>query len=441
MSPVDDLVLEVLETLEMATWSEAELFHKKSRSRHHLLSQDRSMSSLRTEEGWAVRAGDERRSFFYAASGPPRPNTMWPEADGEGLRLPAALPVAQWAPPSELDSALVGENEARALFEGLARELDSELPGARLLSGSLEDGSAECQIASSRGVRARFRQRLAFLRLEAVSPDRRRQAAIELPAREARRFRPLSLARRLADRLLIAERGQAPDRDRGEMLLAPALGNALVEALAPCWLGPDSRELSAALVQGGGKLGCAHFHLIDDGRLPGGLLDAPVDGEGLPTREVTLVEEGRFRQPLLPWTELATTATGGGNHASGCLRRPSWREPPAPGASHLYLRPDPSLGVSTLLEDLRRGYFLLDPRGPANIDFAAGRFSIPVCGFAIDEGQPTGSVDDALLTGSLRSFLHGILAVARDLTFTPGLGGMIGAPTLLVKGLELRRRP
>ena len=44
------------------------------------------------------------------------------------------------------------------------------------------------------------------------------------------------------------------------------------------------------------------------------------------------------------------------------------------------------------------------------------------------------------LVGSVPALLGGILAKARDLTFFPIHGGMVGSPTLLVKGLELRKK-
>jgi hypothetical protein len=46
-------------------------------------------------------------------------------------------------------------------------------------------------------------------------------------------------------------------------------------------------------------------------------------------------------------------------------------------------------------------------------------------------------VAGAWLCGGIGTFLRGIAGVARDLTFQP-LDGMIGAPTVLVAGLELR---
>ena len=114
---------------------------------------------------------------------------------------------------------------------------------------------------------------------------------------------------------------------------------------------------------------------------------------------------------------------------------------PRPGPTHLYVKSDPQVRVSTLVENLSRGYYLLDAMGPARLLAGGKRFALPVCGFAIDGGRPTGSVAGAQLVGPVTSLLHDVVAAARDLDFLPSRHGMIGAPTLLVKGLEIRRLP
>lgn len=452
MRSVDERLLEIVDVLAEQGQDEAEAIHKTGRSRSHRFRTGGYVSSLRREEGWAVRAGDARRSFFYAAAGAPDPDAPWPDGDGMGLRLPSSRPVTTWKEPAELDAPLVGETEAQALFESLDRELDTELPGARLVQGHLDDGSSEQQLASSRDVRCVVRQRAATLWVEArlaaraKSARRAARAGLELTARDARRFGPRDLARRLADRLMVAQRGDSPSRDRGDFLLAPDVVVALLEALAPLWQGPNAPKRVAPFIDRSGRVASRAVTLVDDGRLPGAVTEAPVDGEGQPTREIVLIDQGVYRQPLLTWWQLPALTEGHGIRraeakASGCCRRAGWRDLPEPGPTHLYLRPDPEVGVGSLLQDLPRGYYLLTTWGAVRLDAASGRFAAPVTGFAIEGGRATGSVRGAWLVGSVSSLLSGVLATARDLTFLPRGQGLIGSPSVLVKGLELRRAP
>ncbi len=432
-----DSLLEVLEALEREGWAEIEVFHKRGRSRTLHYTPYGDSTSLRQEEGWAVRAGDRRRSFFYAASGPPRPDADWPEADGHGLRLPSARPIAPWSAPSSLDAPLLGEGEARGFFEGLARLLDGELPGARLLAGHLDDGSSESQLASNREVEARSRHRGAALYLEAAGPGGGGGAALTVAERDARHLSPNLLARRLADLLSVAEKGDPCSRDRGEFLLAPAVTVPLLAALEGLWIGPEARDRVSRLRGRRGRIGSRDLTLIDDGRFPGGVLEAPVDGEGQPTREVVLVEEGTFRQPLLAWWQAASEP----RRVSGCSPRPGWRDLPRPGASHLYLTPDPAVRVASLLESIGRGYYLIGAAGTPRIEPGYERFALPVSGFSISGGRPRGAVAGVWLVGSVSTLLRGIVAKARDLSFQPIGTSMVGAPTMLIKGLELVHKP
>ena len=415
---------------------DAEVFAKRGRSRRLEITPFTESSVFSQEQGWAVRAGDPRRSFFASGTGEPSGDWPWPEPTGRPIRLPEPAPVSGWNEPSDFDAPLLGEREGLKLLESLGRELAAELPGARLLKAALEDGSSESEVLNSRGVRARTRTRVATLHLEAAGPGRPSPtASVYLSAREARRFHPTALARRLADRLAVSAQGAPPDRDRGELLLAPPIVARLLCGLLPLLVGPRAGTLLAGLRDRRGRIGSERLTLIDNGRLPGGVLEAPVDGEGVPTRETVLVEEGVFRQSLLTWWQ-AESHPGTGVPA-GCTNRPGWRDLPLPGPTHLYLKPDPRIPVAALLGSMSQGYYLIDVTGGGRFDLGAGTFALPVCGFAVEAGRASAPVARAWLCGGIGDLLQGIAGVGRDLTFHP-LTGMIGSPTILVNGLELR---
>jgi PmbA protein len=309
--------------------------------------------------------------------------------------------------------------------------LASELPGSRLLRAVLEDGSSEAELANSRGLRSSTRHRIATLYIEAAGAGRpAATASLYVAAREPHRFHPTALARRLADRLAVAGSGAPPGRVTGEFLLAPTVAAPLLAGLLPLLVGPGP---GSRLMGARGRFGGERLTLIDNGRFPGGAFEAPVDGEGVPTREVMLVEEGVFRQPLLAWWQEGAAP----GEPSGCTRRPGWRDLPSPGPTHLYLKPEPRTSVASLLGALAQGYYLIDVTGPGRFDLAADRFDLPVCGFAVQSGRASAPVAGAWLCGGIGAFLKGIVGVGRDLTFQP-LDGMIGSPTVLVSGLELR---
>ncbi|HEX4960148.1 MAG TPA: metallopeptidase TldD-related protein [Thermoanaerobaculia bacterium] len=436
MSPPREIPLaEILRALLKRHLTDAEVYVKRGRSRRLERTPVTEASSASQERAWAVRAGNRRGSFFAAATGDPTPGGPWPEpVPGHALELPEPETVPPWNEPSDFDTPLIGEREGLKLLESLGRELASELPESRVLKAVLEDGSSEAELANSRGVRARTRQRISTLYIEAAGPGRpAAQASLYVAAREPRRFSPTALARRLADRLAVAAAGAPPERDTGEILLAPAVAVRLLAGVLPLLVGPGP---GSRLPGNRGRFGSERVTLIDNGRFPGGAFESPVDGEGVPTREVVLVEEGIFRQPLLTWWQ-EVAAHG---QPSGCTRRPGWRDLPTPGPTHLYLKPELRTPVASLLGSVAQGYYLIDVTGPGRFDLAEDRFALPVCGFAVAAGRASAPVSGAWLCGGLSAFLRGIAGVGRDLTFHP-LDGMIGSPTLLALGLELRSAP
>jgi len=271
------------------------------------------------------------------------------------------------------------------------------------------------------------------MRLEARDSSGVHRATVELGMRDARGINPLAIARRIANRLHVLKHGERPRHDRGEFLLAPAVVAEMLEALAPHLVGKQAAAELRGLEYRGGRLASRQVSLIDDGRLSGGVLESPVDGEGMATRRVGLIENGTFRQPLLPWWE----EIGSGVHSGGCCRRASWRDMPTPGISHLFVDVGRTDSVANLLGSVGRGYYAIEALAPARVDPDRDYFEVRICGFALRKGAAAAPVSDARLCGSFSGFLRGIQAGGRDLDFASRIG-TIGSPTLLVVGPELK---
>jgi PmbA protein len=257
-----------------------------------------------------------------------------------------------------------------------------------------------------------------------------------LAARSAGEIDFAALARRLAVLLTIARDGRALTEGSGDMVLAPAVGARLLAGLLPLLVGAEAWRGVRALRDRKGRVGSEQLTVVDDGRLAGGVFSAPVDGEGVPTRAVALIERGLYRQPLLTWRE----AEPGESVACGCSLRPSWRKPPETAPSHLFIAPHAETAPADLVASVVDGFYWLDAPGPGHFDLAGDRFTLPVSGFRLREGRAKEPIAGARLCGSVKALLSGIRATGRDLDFLP-LGHLVGAPTLLVTGLTLDGRP
>ena len=412
--------------------ADLEVYLKRGRSRQLLHDATRRLQTETEERGWAVRGATARGSFFSCGTGDPWAVSDWPEPRGAAIELPEPEPVDDWRERRGVEKPLASEAEVRALARGLASELARAAPRARLDLVVIEDGASESRLGTTRGLSSGWRTRLASVLLQASNgtggrgPVRAEWVRGDLSELSAR-----PLANRLADLLSIAAAGRPVARDRSEMVVSPEVGARLLAGLLPLFDRASSPACLEALGTSG-RLGSAHLTLIDDGRLPTGVLASPVDGEGTPTRSVTLVEEGGFRQPLLPWWERRAGSVSG-----GCCRRDSWRDLPRVGPSHLYLRPDPQVRAADLVGSLSRGYYLLDAVDGGSFRFAEDRFELGVRGFEMVGGRARMPVADVRLVGRISALLRGVAAVARDLTLVRLPAGLLGSPTLRLQGLEL----
>ncbi len=415
----------LLETLRRGGWGEVEVFEKQGRSRRFERGPEGESATFAEESGWAVRAGDLRRSLFVAGSGAPPAAPRLPEPTAHPLRLPDPRPIPAWPPPPGLDAPLIAESEAWGLFAAVEREVRRELPAARLVAARLEDGASEAALRSSRGVAADLRSRATQLRLEVEAEAE--TMTLEIAAREPRALAPHALARRIVDRWLARRPGGPPPG--ADLVLAAPLAARLIQALAPLFSGPEAGARLAASAGAARQLAGESWTLIDDGRLAAGALAAPADGEGLPTGPRVLLEAGRFVAPLVAWWECD------GEPPPGCARRASYRDLPRRAPTQLYLAPAPQVAPAELVASIAAGAYLIEAEGGVAWE-PGGRFRLPVSGFAIQRGRASGPLGRAVLGGDLRGLFGGLCAVARDLAFVAG-DGLYGAPSVAVRGLTL----
>ncbi len=423
-------LVEVLEALA-ARHECAEVYAKTGWSRRFDLENGVEGAVSSRESGWSARAGDSRSSFFFASAGAPRLDCELPSPTPGGLRLPPSEPAGKWEEDDTVSTPLLGELEGRRLVRALASTLEAEAPNAWLRLVILEDGASDVEVASSTGVEASFRNRLATLRMQAIEPETGGQAEIYVAGRCAHDFRAQATARRIADLLFIAREGRSVSEAGVRALLSPEVATAILDSMSPLFVQSDS---SPRWLRPGNEVAGSAVTVIDDGRCLVGLVRSPVDGEGVPTGPLALIDRGCVGEPIRPWWSPERSPSAA---LRGCRLRAGWRDLPRTGSTHLYFDPSPDVSVASLLSAVERGYYLIDALGPCSLDPESGSFSLPCCGFEVERGRAAGPIHDVRLEGRLQGFLKGLRAVARDLTFLPRTS-IVGSPSILVEGLDLR---
>ncbi|MDA1325330.1 MAG: TldD/PmbA family protein [Proteobacteria bacterium] len=167
------------------------------------------------------------------------------------------------------------------------------------------------------------------------------------------------------------------------------------------------------------------IRIIDDPLRPRGLRSKPFDGEGLPTRTKTLVDDGK----LITWVldlasarQLGLASTGNASRGTG--------SPPSPGTTNTYLEAGP-LTPQELIADIEQGFYVTELIG-MGINGLTGDYSRGASGFWIEKGKITFPVSEMTIAGNLKDMFK-VMVPANDLVFRYGTD----APTVRIDGMTV----
>ena len=164
---------------------------------------------------------------------------------------------------------------------------------------------------------------------------------------------------------------------------------------------------------------------IDDPHRKRGLRSRPFDGEGAPTTERQIIEDGA----LTTWILDARSARQLNLRSTGHAARGTGG-PPAPSPSNLYLAPGQS-SPQALIADIESGMYVTELIG-MGVNGVTGDYSRGASGYWIDKGEIAWPVSELTVAGILMDmFAH--LTPADDLIFRHG----IDAPTLRIDGMTV----
>ena len=168
-----------------------------------------------------------------------------------------------------------------------------------------------------------------------------------------------------------------------------------------------------------------NIQIIDDPLIKRGLGSRPFDGEGLPTKKLSLIENGKLRSWLL---DIRTASELGLKSTASASR--SLASPPSPSSSNLYM----TAGVETpetLIKSVKSGLYLTEAFG-MGVDIVAGEYSQGAGGFWIENGEITHPVSEITIAGKLLDMFANVTA-ANDLNFYDS----VNAPTIMIDGMTI----
>lgn len=165
--------------------------------------------------------------------------------------------------------------------------------------------------------------------------------------------------------------------------------------------------------------------VTDDPHRRRGLRSKPFDGEGVATRPMNVIEDGRLTTWFLDCRsarQLGLTTTG---HASR-----GTSSPPSPSPSNLYMAPG-TVSPDDLMAAVGTGLYVTELIG-MGVNGVTGDYSRGCSGFWIEDGKPVFPVSELTIAGNLKDMFKAITP-ADDLEFKYGTN----APTLRIDGMTV----
>jgi PmbA protein len=173
------------------------------------------------------------------------------------------------------------------------------------------------------------------------------------------------------------------------------------------------------------------FSLVDDALVPARPGSRPIDDDGVPSRRVDLVREGRVAAMA---ADLRIGALAGvPSTGNGC--RPSGG-PPRVGFTNLLVRAGDA-DRAALLAPLAPGLLVEDlDWGPGPNPLSGALLARASWAYLVEQGEVRGRVEGASLTGNVFDLLTRVVAIGNDATWV----GSWCAPSMVLEGVGLVQR-
>lgn len=344
---------------------------------------------------------------FYAFSGGAQAYPSLDLYDERGLRTGDAAKV----------EALIG-------MESLIRSADARITATR--NCELHESEIEVRMINSNGLDAGARKTVYALSGMAVAAEDGEEVSWYDWTWTTRYgdLAPAALGKGIAGKALSFLSGRVLDTGTYTGILTPACACQILEILSPSFLSENLYKNKTRLKEKTGqKLFSDALTIVDSGKH--GIGAFAFDGEGVPSRENTVVRQGvleGFLYDIYYGNRLSAPSTGNGV-------RWGVKDPPRCGTRGFYIDSGTrAVGV----DDLGTGIVIEELMGTHMANPVTGDFSLGAIGHYYSGGTTT-PFKGVVFSGNLFDTLSNVRAVGDDLVFY----GSHGSPSLLIEGLKI----
>jgi PmbA protein len=253
---------------------------------------------------------------------------------------------------------------------------------------------------------------------------------------------PIEVGERAARRAITPIGGEPLTTRRATVVMDPDIIAELLRGIAQALSGDavvKGRSLFAARPGGpdwiGQTVGSPVVQLVDDGGIPGAPATMPFDGEGVPSQRTLLIDDGILRGFL----HNVESAQRAGTRSTGNGTRSQFKFLPEVGGTNLVLRPGRQ-SADELIAGVKDGLYVVATRNVGGINPISGDYSVGASGRRIVNGELAEPVSGVTLAAPMLQLLGNIRAVGSDARWVSGVGGYVGAPTVVIDDVTIGGR-
>jgi PmbA protein len=313
--------------------------------------------------------------------------------------------------------------------EKAALEADPRIKNSE--GGSFDAATGHKILANSQGFIGEYRRSYCSVAAIPIAQDEKgamqRDYWFSVSRNLARLESPEHVGKVAAERTLRRLGARKVKTQQVPVIFDPLVATSILEHIFEGVNG-DSVYRGASFLAGklGQKIAAENVTVVDDGTMIGGFGTSPFDGEGVPTRPTTVIDNGVLTSYLL---NTYTAKKLGLNTTANASR--GLAGTPGIGPGNYFLQP----GLRTpqqLIGDVKEGLYVTEFLG-MGVNLVTGDYSRGASGLWISGGELTYPVEEITVAGNLKDMFMNISEIANDLEFR----GSVAAPTLRIEGLTV----
>ena len=412
-----------------------ELYYHKERSKK-FESKERQICGIemKEEEGIALRAiKDHKMVFAYTYDRDNAPEALLKNAT-------ALLPVMErdddrFFPGKQNDYPVLSLYDDKGLkiddaqktallmdMESAIRDYDKRIVTVR--NCELQEIEYEVKIRNSNGLTAEGTKTLYMLSALCVAKDEDEVSWYDWSWSHS--FGELDgkkLAMEIAQKTISFLSGKQIDTGIYEGILAPQAACDMLGILSDAFLSENLYKNKTKLkAKEGTKCFSEALTIIDSGKM--GIDSFPFDGEGIPSKENIVVNNGYFE------TFLYDSYYGRkyGVDSTGNSARSGIKEPPKCGPRGTFI----NQGERDIRDILSNGIIIEELMGAHTANPITGDFSLGAVGYMCKNGEKT-PFQGVIFSGNVFELLKNVKEAGNDLRFY----GVFGSPSLFVEGIKI----